>query len=121
MSTEILGRDESSKPREVRTDASGRLVLAPAATWAGASLTLSTTGVAIGAAANYAGGILVTNTEAVGGIAMYLSTSVGGCEVAATRYYLAGGASVVIPVASPAAIFARSASGTPLLSYIGAS
>ena len=116
---QIAGQDSTGKPREVRTDSSGRLALAPSSTWAGSTVTLDTTGVALGAG-DYPGGILVTNTEAAGGIAMYLAPSLVSLAAAGTRYLLAAGESRVIPFANPAGIFAKAASGTPLLSWIGA-
>lgn len=118
-STQIHGVDANRVPREVLTDTSGRLVLAPSTSWAGSTVTLSTTGVAIGAG-TYPGGILVTNTEASGGISMYLAPTLAELAAAGTRYLLAAGLSVVIPTTDPAGIFAKSASGAPLLSWIGA-
>lgn len=119
MSTEVMGRDSTGVPRELRTDTSGRIVPAPSATWAGSTVALDTTGGAIGAAGTYAAGILVTNTDT--SIAMYLAPSLAELGAAGTRYLLAAGLSVVIPVVSPAAIFAKAASGAPLLSFVAAS
>jgi hypothetical protein len=119
MSTEITGRDANQKPREIRTDDLGRLVPAPSATWGASTIALSTGGAALGAATAYGAGIVVTNTDAA--ISVYLAPSLGELATAATRYLLAPGASVVIPVPSLAALFAASASGAPLVSILGAS
>jgi hypothetical protein len=119
MSTLIEGLDANGKTREIRTDDVGRLVAAPSATWAASTIALSVVGAALGAATAYGAGIVVTNTDAA--IAVYLAPSVGELAAAGTRYLLAPGASVVIPVSSLAAIFAASTSGTPLVSIVGAS
>jgi hypothetical protein len=119
MSTEITGRDANGKPREIRTDDVGRLVSAPSATWASATVTTSTGGGALGAVTNYGAGVLVKNTDA--SISVYLAPSLAELGAAATRYLLGPGESVVIPFASLAGIFVASASGAPLVSIIGAS
>ena len=95
--------------------------LEPSATWGGSTVTLDATGMALGAAAAYAGGILVTNLDA--SITIYVARTLAELGAAATRYPLIPGvnASVVIPVASPASIFAKGASGAPLLGFLGAS
>jgi hypothetical protein len=91
-------------------------------TWAARTIaTESVTGAAIGDATSFPKGILVTNLDA--SITIYLSDALAGLGADATRTELIPGrnASVVIPVASRAAIFAKSASGTPRLTSVAAS
>lgn len=92
---------------------------AASASWAGVTVTLDTTGLAIGAG-TYNAGIVVTNLDS--SITIYIADTLAHLADAATRYALIPGInpSVVIPFANAAGIFAKSASGAPLLSWIGA-
>lgn len=113
------GHKNDGKNLDLDVDGTGRLRLSPSSTWGASSVTLDTTGAAIGVTATYAGGIIVTNTDT--SIAMHLAPTLAALASASTRYLLAAGLSVVIPVSDPATIFAKAASGAPLLSFIGAS
>lgn len=123
MSLQVLVAESGSpldgKNVDLAGDSKGRLRLAPSATWGAATITTSVGGAALGGAAAYGAGVLVTNLDSA--ISIYLAPSAVELAAAASRYTLAPGASVVIPFGSLAGIFAAAVSGTPQLSFIGAS
>lgn len=90
------------------------------ASWIGRTQTVvaTGTGAALGVAASYKGGILLSNLEAAGGISIYVGET---AVVTSANYTLLPGATVTIPIADPSAIYLLAASGTPLLGWIGAS
>lgn len=96
------------------------LGLGPSDSWAGLTLALSPTGQVLGDATSYPAGTLITNLDAA--ITVYLSATLAGLASAATRIELIPGInpSVVLPIASRALAFAKSASGTPSINVVSA-
>lgn len=77
----------------------------------------SVTAAALGGATAYTGGIIISNLDAA--ITIYIGGSGVAAAVGAGNYPLAPGKDLVLPTGNLAGVYAKAASGSPTIAWIG--